>query len=242
MVLTAQAFWGNRMATSFPITCPECDKKINVSTEVIGKKIRCKECGHVFLVKQPKNLQEKSKSKDKPADDKAPAKGKSTPAPSMEDDDDDGKTPFKLIIEDEGIARCPNCAKEMESKEAIICLNCGYNTMTRNRAERIAVYEPTGQDRFQWLLPGILCVIGIITLITICIITSINTRSWMEGGWFQNDDDKKWLVKPGCFIFFNVLISIFLCLSMGRFAYRRLVLQNQPPEHAIEKDKEPDAD
>ena len=31
--------------------------------------------------------------------------------------------------------RCPECANEMEGPEAVVCLKCGYNTLTRQRIE-----------------------------------------------------------------------------------------------------------
>ena len=38
------------MAEAITIVCPECEKKINVPAEAVGKKIRCKGCEHVFVV------------------------------------------------------------------------------------------------------------------------------------------------------------------------------------------------
>ena len=41
------------MAEAITIVCPECEKKINVPSEAVGKKVRCKGCEHVFVVAAP---------------------------------------------------------------------------------------------------------------------------------------------------------------------------------------------
>lgn len=228
------------MANTFVIACNECEKQIKVPEEMIGKKIRCKECGNVITVKKPNDEPApKKKGKGAPKDEEKPAETKSKNR-MLEEDDEDGKNPYGLITDDEGVSRCPNCAKELESNEAVICLHCGYNTMTRERQTSAAVYEATGEDKFHWWLPGILCCVGILVVIGLSIFFGIKTRSWMIGGWFHDEEnpDKPWLVKPGCFIFGNVMISLFVVLALGRFAYRRLVVNNKPPERAIVKSKD----
>lgn len=231
------------MATTFVISCNECEKQFNVSQEMVGKKIRCKECGNVLVVKKPrKSLLEDDKKKEKPKDASKTADAK--PKNLLLDDEEENKDPYQIIIDDEGIARCPNCAKELESLEATICLNCGYNTVTRGRHERVAVYEATSEDKFHWWLPGILCCVGILVLIGISIFCSVNTKEWMKDGWFYDEEkpEKPYMVKPGCFIFGNIMITFFACLALGRFAYKRLVVNNKPPEKEIEKHKGDDDD
>ncbi len=228
------------MANTFVIACGECEKQIKVSEDVIGKKIRCKECGNVFAVKKPKEPIAASKeAKAPPKDEAKPADVKSK-NPFLDDDEEDGKEPYGIVIEDEGIARCPNCAKELQSKDAVICLHCGYNTVTRKRETSAAVYEATGEDKFHWWLPGILCCVGILVVVGLSIFFWTKTVSWMTDGWFYDEEkpEKPWIVKPGCFKFLNVMVSGFICFYLGRFAYRRLVLYNKPPEKAIEKQKD----
>src|SRR4051812_39525717 len=41
------------------ITCPECDERFEVSSDMIGKKAKCGECAHVFVV--PDVVQKKVK-------------------------------------------------------------------------------------------------------------------------------------------------------------------------------------
>jgi DNA-directed RNA polymerase subunit RPC12/RpoP len=212
---------------------------MKVPEDIIGKKIRCKECGHVFVVKKPKEPgAEKKESKDS----KKPAQPLTTKAKNvlMDEEEEDSKEPYQIIIDDEDITRCPHCAKELESKEAVICLHCGYNTVTRSKQSSAAVYEATAEDKFRWWLPGILCCVGILVVIGMSIFIGIKTRSWMIGGWFYDDEkpEQPFIVRPGCFIFGNVMISLFAVLALGRFAYKRLVIENKPPEKAIEKDKD----
>ena len=73
------------MATTIVISCPECDKQIKAPAELEGKKIRCKGCGHTFVVRAsaaagdgdgPAAKPAKKKPAPPPAKAKAPAKGK----------------------------------------------------------------------------------------------------------------------------------------------------------------------
>ena len=226
------------MASTFVIACPDCGKQIKVTAEVIGKKIRCKECSGVFVVKKPKE-QPPAKQTPKPAPEaaKTAAKPVRQTNAQMEAEDDDGKTSYTLAKDDTGVARCPNCVKELESKDARICLHCGFDMMTRKTAEVKAVYEHTSQEVFAWRLPGILCAIGIIALITIYIIVFFKMEGWMREGWFHDKNDGKdnWLIRPNCFNLFIGMVTAFACYHLGRFAYKRLVVNHLPPETEIRK-------
>ena len=103
------------MASTITIICPECDQQMKASDQVIGKKIRCKGCSAVFPAKA---------ATAKPA-------GPKKAAPKKDDDDEDA-SPYG-ITEDTFTPRCPQCANEMESREAVVCLYCGYNTVMRTQ-------------------------------------------------------------------------------------------------------------
>ncbi len=146
------------MATSFVILCPECEKQINVKDELVGKKIRCKSCENVFVVKKPKNVpepseeeeevQKKAKSKptkkpqeenaEKPEDEGATFKLKEEPKPADSkkkpgaDDDDENADPYALAADNKFVPRCPFCTNELESEQTVICKECGYNMVTRS--------------------------------------------------------------------------------------------------------------
>src|SRR5262245_32394277 len=82
------------MADVITIICPQCEKAIKAPESVVGKKIRCKECGETFVAKAPKTAIKPDKS-DKPGGGK-----KKPPDKAKKKDDDQG--PIKLKDEDEG--------------------------------------------------------------------------------------------------------------------------------------------
>src|SRR5258708_6864601 len=136
------------MANIFVIACPQCRKQIKVSEAVVGKKIRCKDCGAAFPVAAPKAAPPPVKTKAQEKADKAAAEAQ---------EEADAQKAYAMAKDEVTVPRCPQCVKELESKDARICLHCGYNLITRTRVQTVAVHEPTGGEKFQWLLPGILC-------------------------------------------------------------------------------------
>jgi hypothetical protein len=120
--------------------------------------------------------------------------------------------------------RCPNCANEMESEEAIVCLHCGYNTMSRAQSRTRAIRDVTGGDQFLWLLPGILCAVGVALLIAIDVTYCLMIEQWINvEEWYgivAHMGVKLWLV----------IISLFIMYYLGRFAIKRLLINNTPPE------------
>jgi hypothetical protein len=200
------------MASTITITCPECDKQMKVSAEVIGKKIRCKGCSTVFPVKAPAGAA---------AGGKSAAKKKAAP---KKDDDEESADPYG-ITEETFAPRCPQCANEMESREAIVCLYCGYNLETREKSRMRKVREVTKWDVFVWWLPGILCVLAVIGMITgdILFCVLVTPATFGEEAWYNFFGGlicKMWTVIP----------SIFLIYYASKFAIRRLVFNYTVPE------------
>jgi hypothetical protein len=203
------------MASTITITCPECDKQMKAPADVLGKKIRCKSCGNVFP----------ASAGAAPVPAKAPAKAPAKKAPaSKKPDDDEDASPYG-ITEDKLSYRCPHCANAFESEDAVQCLVCGYNTVTRTQAQIRKVRDITGGDVFTWLLPGILCVIAVLCLLTFdilyCVLLneeSIDKEAWY--GFVASLGIKIWLV----------VISMFFMFYAGKFAVKRLILNNRPPE------------
>ena len=157
------------MASSITVTCPECEKQLKASSEVLGKKIRCKACGATFVGRAAKEAaaarrQEARRQEGRQA--RRP-EGRRPQGPPSADDDDDMKA-YGVTHEYIG-RRCPNCTEPMDD-EQVVCLECGYNTSTRERVRRVKINDTTGGDIFWWLLPGILCVIAIITLLTLWLL------------------------------------------------------------------------
>jgi DNA-directed RNA polymerase subunit RPC12/RpoP len=215
------------MADTITVTCPECEKAMKAPADAQGKKVRCKACGHTFVIKGGK--------KDKPAADKPPGKAAAAkpapkPAPkkgAADDDDEDDGNPYGLTSTEKG-HRCPECANEMESEDAVVCLHCGYNTLTRQRHQTRKVHDTTGSDQFIWLLPGILCVITIIILIALDIWYAMQIKGLVKDAWYE------FIGSGACTLWF-IIISLFGMFFAGRFAVKRLILHPMPPE--IEKSK-----
>ena len=105
---------------SIDITCPDCKKQLKGPEELVGKNIRCKSCKAVFTVKAASTRKSAAVSA-KARDDAA----------TYALEDAEGKNPYKMSDVVKSL-RCPQCAADMEDGD-IICLNCGYNTLTRVR-------------------------------------------------------------------------------------------------------------
>jgi DNA-directed RNA polymerase subunit M/transcription elongation factor TFIIS len=195
------------MASTITITCPECDKQMKAPAEVLGKKIRCKGCGATFPARAPRGAGKQAARK-----------------PSKQASDDEDATPYG-VTEEKFSARCPQCANALESEDAVICLRCGYNIVTRVQARTRKVRDVTGFDVFLWLLPGILCVLAVIGLLTFdilyCVLMNeetINREEWY--GFVASLGIKIWIVVP----------TLFLMFLATKFAIKRLILDNKPPE------------
>src|SRR5262245_19615584 len=182
------------MAGTITITCPECTKQLKAPPEVAGKKIRCKSCGATFVAKG--------------------ATGKAAPAKKDDDDDEIARDPYGMVEVDLSY-RCPNCANKMLDDDAIICVHCGYNTVTREKATTRKVRDVTGGDVALWLLPGIVCAIGVVSLITFDVLYCVMIEDWVDkDAWYSFLDSmgaKIWIV----------IVSLFFIWLMGKFAFKR---------------------
>lgn len=207
------------MADTITIICPECEKAIKAPADVIGKKIRCKGCGETFTAKASKEASKGIKpAKDKPADKKKPAKD--------QPEEEEGGA-YGLIEEYLG-ARCPECAEKM-GDEDVICLACGYSTITRTKPQVKKVREITGGDIFLHLLPGILCATAGLTLLS-CVVSF-----WIEVLFFYEmpeeiRSDRFYRSSTYCCFVWPTIFQIWLIYKATRFAIRRLIYNNKPAE------------
>jgi hypothetical protein len=217
------------MASTITITCPECDKQMKVPAEILGKKIRCKACGFTFPAREgaeedtlpparPSGKGGKPAAKP-PAGKKPPAK----PAKKGDEDEDEDANPY-TFTEEKLSNRCPNCANALESEDAVLCLVCGYNTQTRTQARTRKVRHISGFDVFLWLLPGIASVLAIIARIAGDIVFCLYASEWVdENAWYSfvtGLGAKIWLVVP----------TLFIMFVLAKFAVKRLIQENRPPE------------
>jgi hypothetical protein len=248
------------MATTFVIACPECAKQVKVSDAHVGKKIRCKGCGHVYPVEAPAEAaagpkpsapRTKAAPPSAPKTKAAPSAPKTTaappePAPAPEPpkpaspDEEYDPNDYSLAATNDTLPRCPFCAKEMASDEARVCLNCGYDTRTRMRPEVKAIYEPTGGEIFLWLLPGILTVLTMIGMLVWYLFFYSLIEDWLADSWFEDEPGppRTYLagLGPPFMRLHHALLIAFLYVPMTRFAFKRLVKENRPPERHIKGD------
>ena len=228
------------MASSITVTCPECEKQLKATSEVLGKKIRCKACGATFVGRA---AEEAATPATKPAPKKPAPKKDAKPGPKAaapkapDPNDDDDIAAYGVTHEYIG-RRCPNCTEPMD-EEQIVCLECGYNTSTRERIRRVKINDITGGDIFWWLLPGILCVIAIVILLTAWLLYVFLVTDASLGG------DETWpgwlgLGGKGAKIYTG-LVALFIIYKCTRFAIKRLIQHNRPPEME-DKSREDDED
>jgi hypothetical protein len=252
------------MATTFVIACPDCGKQVKVSEEHVGKKVKCKGCGTVYPVKAPggspaarkgppptpgkaKATQAKV-TKAAPPDEEELAQAAPPPDDAPQggykfvDDDEDGPKQYTLAQTDDHLPRCPFCAKEMESHDALICLHCGYNTRTRTRPEVKQVYAHTFGEMFLWLLPGILIILLMIGELVFLIFFCMRVDGWLKDSFLEDEPGPPTtyyagLGPPFLRLYMGLLI-VASYVPLTRIAWKRLVKNNKPPETKIKDEWE----
>jgi hypothetical protein len=148
-------------------------------------------------------------------------KAKEASSPPKEQQDDSQVTKYRLTDIVLG-ARCPQCAAELESPDAIVCLNCGYNSRTRQRMTTIRTYAHTPFDWIFWLAPGILCLLVVLAMIgVICFL-------WIPAG-LTRAAHGAWWGDIGVQIYGSFAAG-FIAWGTGWFAVRRLIRNPRPPE------------
>src|SRR4029077_92674 len=101
------------MADTIEITCKECGKQMKAAAALKGKKIRCKGCGGVVLVKGKLIKAVVVEKPVAPVNDK-PGQPKS--AKEKLDEEFADSNPYDITNLEEG-HRCPHCANELESED-----------------------------------------------------------------------------------------------------------------------------
>jgi hypothetical protein len=199
------------MANTLDVSCPSCQKQIKASAELQGKKVRCKGCGHIFVIEAPA-------AAAKPGPESKSAPVKIGPKQVTEE----GYAVSGLA--EDAIPRCPHCAMEMASAEAVICIHCGYNTQTRQRIATKKTYETTAADRSRWLMPGFASIGGIFILIFFDLFFCMALPRMV-------DESSDWVILTyGGVRLWVVIFSILIMLALGKFAYGRLIQNPNPPE------------
>ena len=224
------------MAAVLNVTCPNCGKALKVPAELEGKRVKCKGCDKPFPVAAPKPA-----AKAPPPAEASGARPEPPAAASPDrykvtwDDEADNDGSAVGVIKEEDVPRCPHCAKELNPPDAVVCVNCGFNSRTRSKAETRKVYEPTGAEWASHLFPGVAAVTAVVVLMVLDVVCAFNMRSWMEGGMLEDDavgldGKKKMYVSPGAFIMFVLFGSIVAIAPLARIGFKRLFVNYLPEE------------
>ena len=224
------------MSATLEITCPKCRKEFKVPAALTGKTIKCKACTTPFKVSPPAPAAP-------PADADAPIKFKDDPEPAKRPSvsADEDLDPYGVQQDDSHIARCPFCAQALDPPDTKICQECGYDMQQRKRHATVVTAEATGEEVFQHLLPGILCVVLIVALLVVNVICFLNMRDWMTNGMLdagEKDEatgNAKFILPPLCFNLWIGLMSLAVSFFAGKFAVKRLILNPKPEEKILKK-------
>jgi hypothetical protein len=212
------------MAEKVNIICPECAKVFPAPAEIVGRKIRCKNCGKAFVAKpaQDVGLGKKPEAK-KPADDGI--------IPFKDDDDEDDGKPYEVTSLDLA-PRCPECANELESEDDKVCLHCGFNLITRVRARTRQVKDVTASALFMWLLPGILSAVTFFTALGLTIWIFVSWLLWDPAA--SAEKVERYQINCcNCCALWWCIFWIWIMWKSGRYAIKRLIFDNQPPEQEL---------
>jgi DNA-directed RNA polymerase subunit RPC12/RpoP len=218
------------MSATITIICPSCKKQMTGPAAVQGKKIKCKACSHVFVAKGEETKAPAVKGAAKTT---TPSTGKKNNAPAGKskadvdknrlldpEDSQPGKGYGFIEQPPDAVARCPQCAYELESLDAIVCLTCGYNLLTRQRLHMQKTYETNFMDWVVWLIPPICSAIGCLLCIAFGIFLWTGLVWWYGDWWFSHFSVQIWFT----------VFAAGGAWSSGKFAFKRLVYQLQPPE------------
>lgn len=139
------------MAAGVVVSCGECKKRFKPKGDVQGKRIKCPYCkGSISVPKA--DVKAVPKKPEKPEAEMT-AEEKAEKAKAEFDAQFDDKSAYD-VQHIELVPRCPNCTFEMGPND-IICLNCGYNTLTREWGKTEKVVGLTWDRHLKHLGPAI---------------------------------------------------------------------------------------
>ena len=203
------------MAT-IDIACPNCGNTSKGPDTVRGKKIRCKNCEHVFMVPAGATVAAQKPPK--------PSEAITVPPETIEDEYEAAKNPYG-VVEENLAPRCPHCALPMEPPDAKICVHCGYHMVKRQRKERKITFERTFGDYVVWHLATVGFFFGICALIALDVVCGLIVfPAMMENSWLEG------IVPTGCFTVWLVVMSLFFIWKMGKFIILKRLMHFSPPE------------
>jgi hypothetical protein len=195
------------------VSCPNCQKAIQVPVEATGKRVKCKACQHIFAV--PGDAPPAAAKPAKPAAAKPvvappppppPPPAANAPIPFADDDDDDsaGNKPkaYGMTVDpNDDIPRCPFCAVDLDPPDTKICLNCGYDLESRKRHRTVKTYELTTADYVKWWLPAVIWGLVLINCLWPTVLSFFTMeKQWRENEWMLNEETNKLTGKKQYFV------------------------------------------
>jgi hypothetical protein len=210
------------------MNCPGCLRVLKGKAELTGKTIRCPSCATMFLFQplpEPADELAAGLGDDGLNADKVAPGAPPQPAATAGGDVEQKYDVTNLDL----AARCPNCANPLESENAVVCLYCGYNTMTRTWGKTRKVVEFATEDWIKHLMPGFLAlafiILNIIGLLYLCLVVpyTVDKDSWMA--FLNSEPIRLW----------STIINLGLLWAAGFFCYQRFILNPSPPEKEKKK-------
>jgi hypothetical protein len=227
------------MAAGVVVTCPECEKKFRPKTDVSGKKIKCPFCTKAFVVPAAKDAKADKAKPDatktgKPKEDAkaavnaepAATAAAGSNAPVGEADDNPDPYGVKTV---EIVPRCPNCTKEMGEHD-IICLSCGYNTMTREWGKTEKTLGITFERQLLYLLPAIgaavFVLFSIMFLLFFFVVSPYHLDPILE--FTDSEAIRMW----------TALIFLAWLWGAGMFCFKKFIEKPKPDEIQMEENED----
>jgi DNA-directed RNA polymerase subunit RPC12/RpoP len=227
------------MAVALVVVCTKCEKKFKPKNDVRGKKIRCPFCEQLFVVPAGKDAAPDKAKPDgvkagKPKPDAVKA-GKpkqeeikaGPPEPTQQEAEDlDGSPDPYAVKHVELVPRCPNCTEEMGPHD-IICLACGYNTLTRSWGKTEKKKGNTFGRHFIYLLPAL----GSAAFVVFAVFGLIFHAT--VDPYLLTDGAVSWLNTEAIRMWTTVFI-LFWVFGAGVFCFKKFIEKPQPEELELE--------
>jgi len=235
------------MAEKPVVTCPECGQKFKPKADVRGKKILCPFCSKSFVVPidggtSSSAIQDKGQgaagagtiplAKDDAGTiplanndmGTSALAGDAPISPHQVDDEDFGDESAYGVTHLDLAPRCPNCTEKMVPRDAVVCLKCGYNTLTREWGKTEKTIGVSFGRQFVYLLPGLLCFFCLVSWIITELIYAVYWPYWVAGeswiDWTDHESLRMWSVTVGMAMFY----------ALARYCYKRFIVKPIPDE------------
>jgi DNA-directed RNA polymerase subunit RPC12/RpoP len=216
------------MAVITAIRCPECEKQFKPKAEVRGKKIKCPFCAHPFVAPLPKNPA-KPKTAKEPAAKAKQTPEDSSPAPVEPVRNEFDADPDPYGVKNQDLApRCPYCAQELPSANAIICLHCGYNNLTREVGKTKKLIGLSFDRHLKYLLPALGAAAFSFFSVIFLLFYAIVSPSLVAGVAILQYSDHESL-RMWCTVIF--LMWIYFA---GLFCFKKFIDQPKPDDIAVD--------